>query len=95
MLIKEKCTEEFAMKKLSSQTHIEPLEEEKPFGLTISQHSQRSFKILQRRGFKCLKNYVEYKQDKQISIVAEEALQQLLLEVVKRSASTRKLCQIY
>ena len=82
MLIKEKISiEEFDDKSYQVRL-IEPLEEEKAV-LTHYLHNIHNgvSKYYKDEALNVLKNYVEYKQKKQISIVAEEALQQLLFEV--------------
>lgn len=82
MLIKEKISiEEFDDKSYQVRL-IEPLEEEKAV-LTHYLHNIHNgvSKYYKDEALNVLKNYVEYKTENKISIVAEEALQQFLFEV--------------
>ena len=82
MLIKEKISiEEFDDKSYQIKL-IEPLEEEKAV-LTHYLHNIHNgvSKYYKDEALSILKNYVEYKNENKISIVEEEALQQLLFEV--------------
>ena len=82
MLIKEKISiEEFDDKSYQIKL-IEPLEEEKAV-LTHYLHNIHNgvSKYYKDEALTILKNYVEYKNENKISIVEEEALQQLLFEV--------------
>ena len=82
MLIKEKISiEEFDDKSYQIKL-IEPLEEEKAV-LTHYLHNIHNgvAKYYKDEALSILKNYVEYKSENKISVVEEEALQQLLFEV--------------
>lgn len=82
MSIKEKLSIEELDDKSYQDRLIEPLEEEKAV-LTHYLHNINNgvSKFFQDQALTVLKNYVEYKQESQVSILAEEALQQLLFEV--------------
>lgn len=82
MLIKEKISiEEFDDKRYQIRL-VEPLEEEKAV-LTHYLHNIHNgvSKHYKDQALSILKNYIEYKTENKISIVAEEALQQFLFEV--------------
>jgi len=82
MLIKEKISiEEFDDKRYQIRL-VEPLEEEKAV-LTHYLHNIHNgvSKHYKKEAVSILKNFVEYKIENNTSIVAEEALQQLLFEV--------------
>ena len=82
MLIKEKISiEEFDDKSYQIKL-VEPLEEEKAV-LTHYLHNIHNgvAKYYKDEALSILKNYVEYKSENKISVVEEEALQQLLFEV--------------
>ncbi len=82
MLIKEKMSiEEFDDKSYQIKL-VEPLEEEKAV-LTHYLHNIHNgvAKYYKDEALSILKNYVEYKSENKISVVEEEALQQLLFEV--------------
>ena len=82
MLIKEKISiEEFDDKSYQIKL-VEPLEEEKAV-LTHYLHNIHNgvAKYYKNEALSILKNYVEYKSENKISVVEEEALQQLLFEV--------------
>lgn len=82
MSIKEKLSIEELDDKSYQDRLIEPLEEEKAV-LTHYLHNINNgvSKFFKDQALTVLKNYVEYKQESQVSILAEEALQQLLFEV--------------
>ena len=82
MLVKEKISiEEFDDKSYQIRL-VEPFEEEKAV-LTHYLHNIHNgvSKYYKKEALSILKNYVEYKNENEISIVAEEALQQFLFEV--------------
>lgn len=82
MLIKEKISvEEFDDKSYQIKL-VEPLQEEKAI-LTHYLHNIHNgvSKYYKDEALSILKNYVEYKNENKISVVEEEALQQLLFEV--------------
>src|SRR5690606_26796400 len=82
MLIKEKISiEEFDDKSYQIRL-VEPLEEEKAV-LTHYLHNIHNgvSKYYKKEALSVLRNYVEYKIENEVSIVAEEALQQFLFEV--------------
>lgn len=82
MLIKEKISiEEFDDKSYQIKL-VEPLEDEKAV-LTHYLHNIHNgvAKYYKDEALSILKNYVEYKSENKISVVEEEALQQLLFEV--------------
>lgn len=91
MLIKEKISiEEFDNKSYQIKL-VEPLEEEKAV-LTHYLHNIHNggSKYYKDKALSILKNYVEYKNENKISVVEEEALQQLLFEVENVPFPTKK-----
>ena len=82
MLEKEKISiEELDDKKYQTRL-VEPFEEEKAI-LTHYLHNIKNgaSKYYQNKALDVLNNYVEYKNDEKVTVVAEEALQKLLFEV--------------
>ena len=82
MLIKEYISIEELDNKSYQVKIIDPLEEEKAV-LTHYLHNIHNgvSKYYKEDALAVLNNYVEYKKEKEVSIVAEEALQQFLFEV--------------